>query len=696
MFFSLVCAVSSVDFIPYQANSTDGRKVDIKCFKISDTTAAIGTNSTTPAILSNETGSLTFPETVEYEGKTYTITEIGEYAFYESKICGFVLDGYTKINAHAFEKVVTINSFQLSSKCKEICESAFRDTKFTYFKFNEDIEKLGVGAFYNAQLEGLIDFEKTKIKVIEKNAFYNSKLRTFVTPTTIETIEEGAFSQNDELEEAIFHPNLKEIGNYAFANCVKLAQLDLSETNVRSIGVNAFQGTTFLQSIKLSNVTDSIGKWAFQGTGATSINLEDTKLTELNESLFFTASLEKVSLPQGLKRIGNKAFKRAKIKAIIIPSSLKSIGHGSFSECENLESIDLSETKNELIEKYAFFQTTSLTTVKFSSYLKQINAFSFKNSGIESVVFPATLTTIEESAFNNSKLKTIDFSKSQVDSIPQNCFSHCQQITDVKLGSVKTIEREAFHSSSIRTIVFPPTFTTLESHAFEECTALQSVDMSNCKLTEISESAFSKIPTLTDIKWPTSAFTIGEHAFSETGIKNLTLGPKCSKVGKHAFSSCPNLEEVDMSTASFGKIDDSVFLDSTSLKRIAFSDLLSSIGKNSLPNSLKEVYYCGTHEYKGNYSATLHVRVPYDYISSKFGSAEAIKVKDFPYTVDFHSAKNHKSSWVGWVIAMLVLLAVAITASILYFKYKVEKGRKDEGYLISQEESYDTKNGLFT
>ena len=57
--------------------------------------------------------------------------------------------------------------------------------------------------------------------------------------------------------------DIMSIGNYAFAGCIGLADIEIPES-VMSIGNNAFAGCTDLKSITLSETVVSIGKNAFK------------------------------------------------------------------------------------------------------------------------------------------------------------------------------------------------------------------------------------------------------------------------------------------------------------------------------------------------------------------------------------------------------------------------------------------------
>ena len=125
--------------------------------------------------------------------------------------------------------------------------------------------------------------------------------------------------------------------NYAVA-------LDLSSTNIDSIGNYAFYYCTQLESIIFPNTITSINEAAF---------LQCNNLVEM-------------ILPNSLCVIGNNAFHScSKLKEIIIPEGVNRINGGVFANCEALEKIVIPSTVNYIV-KSAFNNLSSLHQLIFS------------------------------------------------------------------------------------------------------------------------------------------------------------------------------------------------------------------------------------------------------------------------------------------------------------------------------------------
>lgn len=164
----------------------------------SDNTAAVTRDSTNPY-----TGSVSIPSAVTYNGKTYTVTAIGEGAFAESGITSVVIPNTVKeINLGAF----------------------FRCQNLTNVTLGNGITTIGIEAF----------------------ALCN-QLSSIVIPNSVTTIDIAAFAMTG-LTEVIIPNSVLTIGNSAFGNCTSLASVTIG-SSVIQIGASAFIATPSLQTV---------------------------------------------------------------------------------------------------------------------------------------------------------------------------------------------------------------------------------------------------------------------------------------------------------------------------------------------------------------------------------------------------------------------------------------------------------------
>ena len=134
-----------------------------------------------------------------------------------------------------------------------------------------------------------------------------------------------------------------------------------------------------------------------------------------------SATIQYLTIEEGITRIGNLAFPQCALTSVSIPSSVKSIGEGAFYRCSGLSSISIS------------------------SSVKSIESMAFRECGLTSVVIPNSVTSIGDSAFQScSHLQSVSI-PSSITRISDNMFEGCSSLTSVVIpSSVTSIGDQAF------------------------------------------------------------------------------------------------------------------------------------------------------------------------------------------------------------------------------------------------------------
>ena len=150
----------------------------------------------------------------------------------------------------------------------------------------------------------------------------------YIVEDSVEHIADGAFSGTANLETVTFTSNLKSIGVKAFEYCGKLSSLVLP-SSVETIGERAFQYCNHLFSIMLPRGIQEIGDYAFCGCTA----------------------IQAMSIPKSVKRIGHAAFKDCtSLRKITMQDNIEFIGDGAFIGCA--DNIEIAIKNNSYVERY--------------------------------------------------------------------------------------------------------------------------------------------------------------------------------------------------------------------------------------------------------------------------------------------------------------------------------------------------------
>lgn len=147
--------------------------------------------------------------------------------------------------------------------------------------------------------------------------------------------------------------------------------------------------------------------------------------------------------------IPSRGFEGCPIEEMSFPSTLISIANGSLNAFAG--ELDLSNTSITVIDEINFQNNSSIKGVKLSDLVTSIGPSAFKGcSSIEYVIGGAGLKTIGATAFSGcSSLKTIDFSKSSLDTIGLRSFFECTKLELVNLGNIKKLETQSFYKAGI-------------------------------------------------------------------------------------------------------------------------------------------------------------------------------------------------------------------------------------------------------
>ena len=254
------------------------------------------------------------------------------------------------------------------------------------------------------------------------------------------------------------------------------------------------------------------------------IDLSDAEIEALPDEAFNgKIGLLEITLPAGLKAIGNNAFNGcfALRNEVTIPAGVETIGSYAFSGCRNAKFNPALPETLTAIGDYAFQNCANLYAVTLPASLQTIGEYAFYASSIQEIVLPEGLFSLGDGAFWFCKaLETADFVNSMdIISIPSNAFNGCSGLRKVYLPFfVEEIGDYAFSGcKSLKSLNFSECeeITKIGEFAFRGCRSLKSLDLFKCEnLTTIGSRAFSGCTSLKSLNLPKSLETIGEYAFS--------------------------------------------------------------------------------------------------------------------------------------------------------------------------------------
>lgn len=251
--------------------------------------------------------------------------------------------------------------------------------------------------------------------------------------------------------------NIKQMKN--------LLGLDLSEAQITSVPDYAFDGMSFVASVKLPEGVNTIGKYAFRDTNIWQIKIPST-VTTIEEYAFANSHLAEITFPftSRLKSIKRYAFYNCtSLKEFIMPGTVTDLGDGyNFQDCRSLNRIIFSDSVTN-IPNSTCNRCYQLREFHLPNNLKSIGTFAFGSLYyIETIDFPESLTTIGDYAFEHLKTCEDIILPNKLTSLGYCAFENGTSIKNIVLPSyVESYNRAFGNCSNIKTLTCnsatPPT-----------------------------------------------------------------------------------------------------------------------------------------------------------------------------------------------------------------------------------------------
>ena len=319
--------------------------------------------------------------------------------------------------------------------------------------------------------EGKNDIEVTTSATVDLTEAIMTQAK--ITPASVTSIKVHGPLTNDDIINAL---------NTNMRSCYAI---DLSDAEIEALPDGAFNGKIGLLEITLPAGLKAIGNNAFNGC---------------------FALRNEVTIPAGVETIGSNAFKGCKNAKFnpALPETLTAIGDYAFQNCANLYAVTLPASL-QTIGDHAF-EASNVQEAELPAGLKIIGAYAFRHcSNITRVTLPDGLTTLGEGAFQQCEaLVTADLmNPMEITSIPRYAFDGCSGLRNVYLPFfIEAVGDYAFRGcASLRQIQFVAPTKTIGAYAFSGCTSLKSLNLPK-SLETIGEYAFSGCQAISVISSP--------------------------------------------------------------------------------------------------------------------------------------------------------------------------------------------------
>lgn len=323
--------------------------------------------------------------------------------------------------------------------------------------------------------------------------FFDDQTETYRVRENTKIIEKYAFLARAKLKKLILPQGLSEIKGSAFHS--ELAEIEGIES-VPLVANSAIKGTAYYENNPVIFTGTTLQKYA---------NISQTRY----------------EIPEGIERIEEHSFDEClSLESLYIPSSVNFISPDAFPFYQKTRD-------NQIISpKLAFFEVNpnneSFQSIDGILYSKDGKTLIQAPPNYASSVFeaPAGLEEIENQAFQGIQaLKKVTL-HSGITRIGKHAFDGCASLETLHLNAQE-----------------------IGNYAFYECIQLRKVSFEQTKT--IGNDAFYGCQKLSNIVLPDGLLQIGEQAFQNCALTEVTVPKTVLKTERESFSGCPRITIYD-------------------------------------------------------------------------------------------------------------------------------------------------------
>lgn len=247
-------------------------------------------------------GHVVIPETVEYNGNTYTVTKISNGCFRCANLTELTIPSTVHTigsNAFASSQLERINGLHSGMNFKD---GAFASCKIRYISLPNDMT------------------------IIPSNLFNGTPLRKIVIPKGVRSIGSKAFS-GTSLTEIEIPDGVTSIGTEAFSFCHVLRFAYIPES-VESLGEGAFDSCKRLKGVVVRGAISSVEKNVFPSNDSISIIVLPSSVKTI-DSYGKSPKMRTAVMPDSVETINDLLYQCHSVEEVYFPPTLRVLHAGA-------------------------------------------------------------------------------------------------------------------------------------------------------------------------------------------------------------------------------------------------------------------------------------------------------------------------------------------------------------------------------
>lgn len=501
------------------------------------------------------------------------ITELFEHTRPDGTKCNTALAEFG-LSTHNYGENIAYTSIGYPDQPEEVMDGWMNSEGHRKNILNEKYKNIGIGVAF---ADGVYYWVQTFTGDLNKSSVesaWNIDADGTLTISGAGYMEDYGFngnyapwySERDNIKKVVVKSGIKSLGNYAFAGCDYITEVELPET-VTKIGMGTFEGCHKLSNINLPSKLTGIGDYAFDFCESlSSVKLPDGLKTIGNNAFDNCTVLSEINIPDSVTSIGTSALSNCKmLTSVTIPDNVTNIGNGVFYGCEALESVTLPMEMTSIGENM-FYQCRSLESINIPESITTIydNAFGYCES-LDSVTIPENVSSISAYAFKKcTSLKSVTVMNpdcvisSDIDTINDTAViygysnSTAQAYAEKYNRNFVSLDDDSTFKWNITDGVLTisgkcdmPDYSDNNPAPWENDKDSITKVVINDGITNIGNYAFDSCENLTEVIIPDSVSVIGEYAFTGCiGLTSVNIPESVTNIGNSAFYNCGSFKEV--------------------------------------------------------------------------------------------------------------------------------------------------------
>ena len=501
---------------------------------------------------SNEyTGNVVVPESVTYNGTTYSVTRIG---------------------SEAFRGCSGLTSVTIPNSVTSIGSSAFSGCSgLTSVTIPNSVTSIGGSAFFGCSSLAVVNFNATNCTSMgsyDYPVFYKcSSLSTLNIGDNVQNIPAYAFKGCSGLQSVVIGNGVTNLPDYVFSTGNGLKSLTIG-SGVLSINKNAFSNNP-IKTIWLTNTPPSGYSYAagsvnyvaneqygsmsgkvvypflssiFEEGGVKYVPVSPSERTCDAIDCVYRPDVDQLNISDKVSYRGiEMAVENVRSYCCYGNEHLKNVDYGvpneigayAFAYCPSLESFTMTDAPTG-IGAGAFSGCSVLPSLLLSMNLQTIGESAFQGcASLTAMEIPMLVSTIGDNSFKGCTSLSLMVIADRDSLLKLGCNGNSPFFADCPLDSVYIGGNIAYNKS--KNSGYSP---------FYRNTSLRTVVITD-KETEISENEFYGCTNLQDVKIGDGVESFGDWAFSGcSSLKNFSFGMSVETIGKEAFSDCTAMESI--------------------------------------------------------------------------------------------------------------------------------------------------------